>query len=775
MKRKLRGLWIALIVSALFCAALGLTACGSSVTLKNLRIEGARTDFKIGDEFEYGENFKVYACYSDGHEEDVTEEAEFRFEASYDKDVPGNYQITVRWGGKSEIYTIYIGDFENILRKIEINATAAKKEFDLGDEVSLQGLKVRCTYENAQGNMVYTDTEDLKAFDVSVVNESGHAVEDVFDRLGTYTVTLSIGTVKGSYTVDVKNVNISTVQGAIAAGSAFQYKVESGTHHVEFAQNSTQGLDRPKLNYLYEFGVDHTHVKETMEPNGDEYYASVEDGKFFGVHLQNGKIVIDNVISPGLLDGSPFDLYYANVRVFGVENMIASLYRDAKRATNQDLTESADEATRTYSFSFSGLRQAGAKDDYFETTVSFTLAEDYSVASANYVQDNWQNNEGNAVGNPPTFITDANGITTPGVGTNGQPLRWSYHEVATVTQVTGERTKTNPYSVEATKVKSYGIRYNDTLYEEDDFAIDCAMGTTASSVKVMLYIEDLQPATSSFALDPLYLDYDGNTEGKKHASTFLGCSWFNGVVWTNKILSFNVLHGGVLRLRLITDKTYKTITLNITGNNPTSMRACLGNPANGTFASGTTKTLAIGGSVYFKGEVNQYANEAQLATVTSSNASDAVIEETVIGNGNKCFRFTAKAAGLYTVTVSSAVAPSIQCTFTFKVNEMPDYEAVLCGTYTTQDFAGNTFTVVFTPQNSDDGINGTVAVTVTPAEDSVDYTKTTTVTLDYRVDMENFSIVLTGNNTLGVDLGFNAQNELTLEDKGGRTFILSAI
>ena len=65
-----------LAVTTAVCAAVGLAACVGA-KLQGLKIENAKTEFKIGDEFEYGADFKVLAVYSDGTETDVTEEAQF--------------------------------------------------------------------------------------------------------------------------------------------------------------------------------------------------------------------------------------------------------------------------------------------------------------------------------------------------------------------------------------------------------------------------------------------------------------------------------------------------------------------------------------------------------------------------------------------------------------------------------------------------------------------------------------------------------------------------
>ena len=108
-----------------------------------------------------------------------------------------------------------------------------KKTFTLGDDVAFDGLKLNLTYENAQGVQITSETTSLKGFGVDVRNSAGAKVESVFDDFGEYTVTISQGSVNTSFTVEVNDVDISTVQGALYAGNAFKYKVVSGDAGVK--------------------------------------------------------------------------------------------------------------------------------------------------------------------------------------------------------------------------------------------------------------------------------------------------------------------------------------------------------------------------------------------------------------------------------------------------------------------------------------------------------------------------------------------------------------
>ncbi|MCH5148132.1 MAG: bacterial Ig-like domain-containing protein [Clostridiales bacterium] len=761
MNKKIRSILIVLlaVVTVVF-TALGIAAC-NSVKLKGLKIENERTEFKVGDEFEVGEDFTVYALYSDGSEKDVTQEVEFRYEAGFDMNVAGDYQITVIWGGKREIYTIYVNAFDNVLKKIELNTQNVKKEYDLGDSLDLTGLEITCTYENAQGNPVVSKTTSLKNFTVTIVSDSGTAVTDVLDELGNFTVTISQGNIKDSFKVSATRVNISTVQGAIAAGKAFSGNVVSGRHIIKNAQPAAASpTEKVSLDYTYEFGVNYTYIKESADSQ-NEYHFSIDEKGTFCVQFSYGEMVPNPEVNAEMMNGTPYHLWYHRVRPYGVENVLNTLYAAAKECTNKDLKETADEASKTYTFSFSGLVFTSNANDYYETQVTFTLGDDYSIKHAEYVQKYW---EGTV--DSHTFTTDSNGYTTP-IG--------NYNELdrETVDQVSGERTKTNPYTRDMFIIQSYDLTH-DGRSLGDEGVIDYTMGQNPNNT-LTIHIDNMFPETANFTQDPMYFNYPGNFGGDVDSGTMLYTDGYF-IFRTGKLIVVQLLNGGVWTLILKTSHTYKTVTFNVTGIAPTSMTAQLYNTTTNRFYEANQKATGIGGSVYFRGAVNQYANEAQTAQITSGNSDYATVEETTV-NGLKCFKFSATTSGTYTVTVTSAADSSVKCTFTFTVSEMPDYDSILSGKYTVTDYDGNIYIFEFTPSGTGEAANGTLVVTQTPTtEDGEPILEQAQMqTLTYSISLDDLSIVLTSvsGTNLGISLGIDEQNRLVLEDKYSITYVLT--
>lgn len=767
MKNTLRKILLVLFATlTVVCAAVGLAAC-ASVKLTGLEIENARFDFKIGDEFETGEDFAVYAVYSDGTRTDVTEEAQVEPEKNFNKDVYGDYQIVVSWGGKKEIYTVVYSNFDPILRKLEIDTANVKKDYSLGEYVSYDGIKITCTYENAQGELYNVTVTNLKNFDIEIVSESGHKVYDFFDELGNYTVTLSVGAVKASYKVTAQHVDIYSVQTAIAAANAFKGKVLSGTYlkrgwmlnyKGENPNGSPANEDertRPyfdEFNYTYKFGNNYTYLKETVESNA-EYYFSMEEGEIFCAQFVGGVQVNPNA-NLSMINGVPLDLWYNREHYYGPESVLTVLYRAAQACTNKDLKETADEANKTYSFSFSGVVFQSNKDDYYETKVEFRLGEDNILSYIKIDQRAWLENKDNSQGNPPTFNTDVTtGITTP----HGD---CSKREISTVTQVSGERTETNPKSPSALLFKDYKLMYNGE--DLSNSVVECNVGT------LKINISDFTPSTATFEADNLMLNYVGSTMPDENAS---GMGLFNGgcfyIMVNGTVIDATFYQGGVYTIIFKTEKTYKTITFEVIGNPPTTFTASLGNEKTNQFSPGNSKTVAIGSVIYFRGEPNANADYRQTAAVTSGDASKVTLEEAVLG-GVKCYTFKASAAGTYVITASS-VSSSAKCTFTFTVSEAPDFAAMLTGNYTAHSNMAD-YTVEFTPDSATQTqVSGTVVITQDDGSDIK------TQTLTYEVDFDTQTVKLTpvSGPNLGADIVVNTAGQLALEDYSGKVLVLN--
>ena len=767
MKKCKKNICLIVLAALLLCLTLTFVACdkdGKS-DIVELRVENAKISFMCGDMFETGDDFKVYAEHKDGSVEDVTDRATVRKESGMDMSVAGDYQITVAFADKRVIYTVYVNDSEDVLRKIELDTQAVKKQYRLGDKVSLDGLVLNLTYENSQKVTFNEETTVLNAFNISIVGADGTVIDDVFTSLGTFTVTVSRGNVKASFDVAVDSVNISTVQSALAVGGYYSRAVASGNIHMQGArmyvpEGSTlkPGEAFTTERYEYKFGDNYTYFKELHSSPNSEYHCSMDSEGLFVTYMQDGVIGTSNRNNPSMMSGAPILLWYNSETEYGVESMLNNLYAHALRCSNNDLRETVDESNRNYSFTFSGLEQRDNGSDYYETTVTFRLSENYVITDVKVTQDYYENNSGLAgqEGYKPTFTTDASGKTTP----QGD---YSYRTIITATQLEGERTAQNNYGRDMFKISSYKLMYNGAELA-DNSVLECEAGRM-----YQLQIVDVLPDTANLAVDIMMLDYEGNREG---AGTWLSNEHFSLMRSGNNI-TLSTRHGGSWTLIFKTEKTTRTLRINVLGEAPREdMKPKLLNNSSGTFYDGNEKTTSIGGEIYFYGAVEQYANSAQRATIAPDNAEYATVTAVTVGGVN-CWKFTATKEGSYQVTVVSDVAELVRCIFTFTVSKI-DFSGLLSGAYTVQDRGGYIYTVAFAINDSETA-SGTVSVTRTPTDDDDNPLTEQAVTEAFDFSVEGTSVVVSHNatDTIWVEFEVDENNNLVLVDQHNIKYVLN--
>ena len=749
MKKIKRYAIAVVLLLSLICLTVGLVACGSKPKITALRIENARIDFMQGDEFETGEDFTVIAVYDDGTEKDVTAEVSVRQESGMDMDVAGNYQITVSYGEKREIYTVYVNGIERVLSKIDLDHSAVKKNYNLGESVSLDGLVLYLTYENSHGDPVKTTS--LKDLTVEIKGEDGTVVEDILPALGKYTVTVSQGNVKASFELTADKIDVSTVGSAITVGSLNKGKVLSGDTVIR-EEIATNGLHE-SFHYQYEYGNNYTRFSDVRIEPVNTYHCSMDEDGIFIIRQEGDKIVTNDLHHPDMMNGSPYYLWYYKDTVFGIEDTLVQLYKHAKQCTNQDLVETVNEATGEYSFSFSGLERRSNNYDYYETVVSFTLSEDFTIATAEFRQDYYEDNSAwKEELDERTFITDpVTGITTP------QSERPSHYVIVTMSQTTGERTAENEFPRNLFDISSFDLTYEGQVLE-DGATLECDVATGT----YVIGIENILPVTALFTQDDLTFDYEGNRNGSASMQNNEHFTVFR----SGSAIQLTVRHGGSWTLIFQTKNVTKRLTINVTGVAPAEITAYILNDASGSFYQGETKTIALGGAVYFYGAVEAFANADQKAELISGNASASILERAKI-DGIDCFKFSASVTGVYEIRITSTASPSQSCAFTFTVSDAPDYSALLSGTYTAEDAAGNVYRLTFNRADEGATVKGTISVTRTPTEpDGTPIPdEAVTETLSFYVEQLEIFVDHKGTDKIWLELSVNEENQLILIDQ----------
>lgn len=749
MKKIKRYAIAVVLLLSLICLTVWGVACKSNPQITALRIENARIDFMQGDEFETGEDFTVIAVFDDGTEKDVTAEVSVRQESGMDMDVAGNYQITVSYGEKREIYTVYVNGIERVLSKIDLDHSAVKKNYNLGESVSLDGLVLYLTYENLHGDPVKTTS--LKDLTVEIKGEDGTVVEDILPALGKYTVTVSQGNVKASFELTADKIDVSTVGSAITVGSLNKGKVLSGDTVIR-EEIATNGLHE-SFHYQYEYGNNYTRFSDVRIEPVNTYHCSMDEDGIFIIRQEGDKIVTNDLHHPDMMNGSPYYLWYYKDTVFGIEDTLVQLYKHAKQCTNQDLVETVNEATGEYSFSFSGLERRSNNYDYYETVVSFTLSEDFTIATAEFRQDYYEDNSAwKEELDERTFITDpVTGITTP------QSERPSHYVIVTMSQTTGERTAENEFPRNLFDISSFDLTYEGQILE-DGATLECDVATGT----YVIGIENILPVTALFTQDDLTFDYEGNRNGSASMQNNEHFTVFR----SGSAIQLTVRHGGSWTLIFQTKNVTKRLTINVTGVAPAEITAYILNDASGSFYQGETKTIALGGAVYFYGAVEAFANADQKAELISGNASASILERAKI-DGIDCFKFSASVTGVYEIRITSTASPSQSCAFTFTVSDAPDYSALLSGTYTAEDAAGNVYKLTFNRADEGATVKGTISVTRTPTEpDGTPIPdEAVTETLSFYVEQLEIFVDHKGTDKIWLELSVNEENQLILIDQ----------
>ncbi len=768
--KNLKKLLLTFALTFIICLGCVLpVACGDE-SGERLIIEGQKTAFYIGDEFTTGESFKVYLQNGKGEKVDVTAEATVKPESSLDMNALGSYAVTVSYQGKKEVYYIMVNDFNNVLKALKLNTENAKLNYQIGESISYEGLKVTGTYENAQKQEFDEEITSLRSLRFEVVSEYGSAYDDVFTAEGNYTVSVSKGAVSASYTVTVAGVNLSSVQNALSLGNFFKSNVVSGTSTASSYINKGW----TNINYTYRFGDNYTYVKEDDVGYISEFHTSMKDDKIDVVYFYDGSQYESPRKSTEMMEGVFYRPWYfdSDKAAYGIEKLVTDMYDIGKTNPNKDYREGAELSQQQFFFSFGYLYPGGANRHYYFTVdVEFKLGNSYFIESATVLQKAWFSSdfEENKYSH---FVTDSEGVTSP---TQESPdFQWRI----TCQQVAGKRTEKNPFITEDEKtgeVQSYQIFYNGKEINDGD-TIKFNRGNEGSSGhtnQITLTFKNILPEGSDFTTDPLFVT-DGTKKKENSHNWFYGDDLYVFGMGGNTRL-VEARRGGSMKLVFTTAKTTKTIYFDVTGSDPTSLTPRVYNPLTKFETTAAQKTIGVGETVYFSCEPNQYANGAYTAELSSGVTAnvtltppdaDAAADEIAADPTLKYWKFTASAAGTYSVKMTSTVKPTVSTTITFTVKEI-DFAGLLSGTYSVKDNAQNQYSVTFTPE-SEGATSGRVAIVYTvkdgePAETVYAYSVASgKIVLDEKISGDE----------LGVTFSATVDKKLMLTDRYSKLYEL---
>ena len=411
----------------LLVAVIVLASCEAVVSVSSIQVSGQKEEFLLGEEFSTGE-MKVIAVYSNGNEEDVT--SKVTVTPSTDMSAAGNFTVEVYFEGCKVEYSIKVEQPQ--LVSVEVNHSAAPKSFMIGQEFSSEGLEVVAHYTNS---ITGETQETVEGYEVVVKNAAGEVVEGSFERIGTYTVSVSFGGHEESYEVVVSNEYASVFE-AIEAGVANANEVASGKYSVNYSWGSS--------NYEYAFGENYfTYADEY----GTTYHYSLNEyGEALGASVSED-YVSSYIDAPEYVLGCQQSVIYDSVTYYGADGMIQSLYQFAKDLEIA-VVESISEGVYSYSYNYTFEELDWFTEEilysYYVINVEFKLGEASEIKEATFTLAQYYAEQ---------IVVAEDGTWTVIEGQVSED-----QNVYKFEQVAGERTLENPYSAEKVMYQSFDLQ-----------------------------------------------------------------------------------------------------------------------------------------------------------------------------------------------------------------------------------------------------------------------------------------------------------------------------
>lgn len=677
-------------------AVLCLVACGGKeVTVKELTIEGQKTEFFVGDTFSYGD-IKVTATYSDASTKDVTNDVKVEQNANMNN--AGTYAVIVSYENVSKAYSITVIDNKTI-QSIKLDINGVKTSYLVGETIDYSNVNVIEVYKNSS-NVESINYGELAKYTVKVTDENNNEVNGAFNDKGTYTVTVSKDALKASYEVSVYYKTYDTVAAALEAGTENANKVVSGV--VTYKQS---GFSVTNYNYL--FGKDYLEVESD---GGKYYYQSLEDGTVAGIFNYDGELSKayadeDNIKG---LNISSF-LYYFDNEMYGIEDLLNELQtivesEDIKSYNYQEEVKKCEVCgyVHEYAYSFETILS-----DYYYTyvTVEFSLDgangnfDDVTVTLQGFRLDEMNYDEENDVYTVQESVTEL-----------------TMNTVVSAKQVVGERTAENPYDIKDYLFSSFDLAdaEGNVIGEEAEAVVREAL---------LLNVTNVTPETATVTIDEIDVEItDENGEAALKAYGYYD-SWEN-------VVRITAYASGTYVVNVKATAFTKTFKLNVNYAELETFTAGIENEwgEDEEISAVSTKENM---ELVFKAITNTGA-DASFTAALQTETEDAEVYE----NGES-YAFLATKVGTYVIVLTSTVNPKMTATLEVTVKEGVKMADLLNGEYTYSyydywSFSSVELTYVFTPE-SEGAVKGTL--TISDGETTAEFT------YEYNEDYQYLDIV----------------------------------
>lgn len=633
--------------------AVVVAACSNLPTLESISISGQDVEFYVGEEFNAGD-LKVIAKLSDASTEDVTANAVVSQEADMNK--AGKYTVTVTYKGLKETYEITV--IEDKL--LSVNLENVETEYNIGDEVSFEGVVAKETYESGR-----VADADLATYDVVIKDAEGNEYTGAFAKVGKNTVKVSKGEVACEFEVNVQANVYTSVLDAITAGVNNADSVASGTASLD--------NDGYVQDYEYAFGENYTKV---TDPNGTTHYILLEDGSAFGI--VEGIDWEGNPYMEPAYDPLPENLKGVDFRhilnyaydMFGVEGLVEALaYVGSETIGFKEVlpTEVIDSAK--YGFSY----EIVIEDFYYYfVNVEFVLDANTEVITEAKVE-------------MKGYVFVYNEET----GEYEQPAEFGetpdFARVLIANQVIGKQNAENPYPLDELMIQSFDLEDQEGNKLENGATIVAPMGMSYS-----IAVVNMNPENANAAIDQIkvtFLDEFGDETWNVFGSYEYG------------FITFTAYKAGNYQLDIASSNVTYSLQVTVDYSPLESFTAAVYNEEWWELVEAETATVYAGQVLQFGAIVNDGANDAITATCEGAEISEG-----------EYYQFAAAEVGTYVITLTSVANPAFTATLTVIVEEAPSAAELLNGEYDYNDPWIGSANYVFTPAE-EGAANGELVIT----------------------------------------------------------------
>ncbi|MBQ6817764.1 MAG: hypothetical protein IJO27_04960 [Bacilli bacterium] len=516
------------------------------------------------------------------------------------------------------------------LKEIKVDVKDVKTEYQVGETVSYEGIKLTAVYSNTLTEDTEKEVTDLSKVSYKVVDAEDKEVT-ALDKCGKYNVVVSYEEKVCEYEINVKHSGFASLDeltekvnnNAVASG-----EVVYGTY-----DDSTSGMVESKSEYS--FGENYLYLADDY---GKYHYELLSSGNVFGINQfydeweQKDMLFPMSEVPAEQMNGADFrEFLPGGYNTFGVEALVKDLYEVAK----------SEEALSFEEVEIAGYEVCGTKNA-FEFKFEYIKDEFYY-----YIFDVKAELENGAYKNVEVIIKGYfafNLTVDEATGAYVKPDNYDIDRYVKVSQVLGEKNAENPYPA------SDYILSDFNLYTADGVLVGSDVISASSGEEVVLTVKDLNPENANLEIDMINVSVlDENGEFSWNAFGF----------YSEGVITISSYVAGKFTVLVKSFNVEKTFEIEFGYSQLESFAPGVYDDLFGEVVEMNSVTVSVGEEVVIGAVVNSGANASFVATINGVELGS---------DGLNAF-FTAEKPGTDVVVLTSAVDSTKTCELTIVVEE----------------------------------------------------------------------------------------------------------